>query len=352
MFDFLKRPRTPFTEERVCYLHIGPHKTASTSLQHALSENADRLAKIGLAYPSIPGPDGKLRRNHSPLSRRTYLRLEGPLDDAPAWAEFGDMIRDVKGSLLVSSEHFAILMRKRRWFDKVVGFFERHGFRVVVVVFVRDQPLWLNSWYTQHQKNLTSGRDFAAFSEQVLRRGYMNPWRILRHVLRNDAVALRPIAFEQAAKAGLAKSFLAAIGAPEGFSLDEPPKINPNFGVKGMYAAQEIMRRVETPVRTLPDYIAIYERFLALMRGRDWDRTPYVAIDQAQYRVLREAFREANESFAEAYLGAPWSELAPEREVTRCVFDFDAASPADRADVMEVVNEMTALIGSSPRADQ
>lgn len=350
MFDFFRRAPQPFARERICFLHIGPHKTASTSLQHALSENVDRLAAAGLVYPLGFCEDGRPRRNHTALARRTLLRLPGALEDAPVWSEFDALLARTSGSILLSSEHFAIVLKKRQAFRKVVGFFERHGFRVVLVAFVRDQPLWLNSWYTQHQKNLVSRAEFPAFAEHLFKRGHVDPWRFLGPALLEGRADIRPIAYERAVKRGLAKSFLAALGAPDGFQLEEPPRINPNFGIKGMFAAQEIMRRVEMPVRTLPDYIPLYQRFLALMRGRGWEDAPYIALDQAQYGEIRERFHEGNERFAQQYFETSWDELAPERTVERAVFDPVAAAPEDMADVTDVVDQMTALIAQSRRA--
>jgi len=348
ILDLLRR-KPPATAERVCYLHIGPHKTGSTSIQHALSASAKSLARLGLSYPTTLSPEGRRRRNHTPLARKTYLRLPGALRDAPVWAEFSALIEDTPGSIVVSSEHFAILLRRERWFERIIGFFEEHGFRVVVVAFVRDQPIWMNSWYTQDQKNFASRRSFAEFQAHVIKRGYMDPWAFLKLAMEHPAVTVRPISFERAVKHGLARSFLDAIGVPESFKLEEPPRINPNFGVKGMFAAQEIMRRVDVRIRSLPNYIDLYEHFLKLMEGRGWEAVPYVGLTEERCRAIRERFAPANEAFAQAYFGRSWAELCPERRYEPSVFDFEAASEADRADVLEVVEEMVARVQASPK---
>ncbi|MFL1874744.1 hypothetical protein ACIKT0_05905 [Hansschlegelia beijingensis] len=346
----LLRRKAPRTAERVCYLHIGPHKTGSTSIQHALYVNAKRLARLGLYYPTTLSPEGRRRRNHSPLARKTYLRLPGELRDAPAWSEFSALLEKTPGSIVVSSEHFAILLRRDRWFERIIGFFEEHGFRVVIVAFVRDQPIWMNSWYTQDQKNFASRRSFTEFEAHVIKRGYMDPWAFLKRAMDHPRITVRPISFERAVKQGLARSVLDVIGVPASFKLEEPPRINPNFGVKGMFAAQEIMRRVDVRIRSLPNYIDLYEHFLKLMEGRNWEAQPYVGLTQEGYRAIRERFAPANEAFAQAYFGVPWTELCPERRYEPSVFDFETASAADRADVLEVIEEMVARVQESPKA--
>ncbi|HEY0293044.1 MAG TPA: hypothetical protein VGC51_12065 [Hansschlegelia sp.] len=350
MFNLMRR--RPPTSERVCYLHIGPHKTGSTSIQHALFENAGRLAKIGLTYPTGWAAEGRRRRNHSSLARRTLLRLPGALKDAPVWSELDATLARTRGSIIVSSEHFAIMLRDAGWFDRIIGFFEDQGFRVVIVAFMRDQPIWLNSWYTQDQKNFASRRSFAGFRKLIYRRGYMDPSVFLKRAVDHPRVEVRPLSFERATKAGLVRSFLDAVDAPARFRIDEPPRINANFGAKGVFAAQEIMRRVEAPIRGRPDYTALYRHFLKLMVGRNWEATPYIGLSQDDFSAIRERFGAANEAFARDYFGVCWEELAPVRSYERCVFDFEAASEEDRADVMEVVDAMVSAVKSGSLAGE
>jgi hypothetical protein len=343
ILDFLRRPRPP--RDRVCYLHIGPHKTGTTAIQHALFDKSERLAKIGLSYPTIHDADGKLRRNHSPMARRTFLRLPGALRDAPLWRELDAAIATIEGSIVVSSEHFAILLRKPDWFDRIIGFFEDRGFRVVVVAFVRDQPAWLNSWYAQEQKSFASAVSLAGFSAHVLKRGYLDPWAILGRAIDHPRIEVRALSFERACAEGLVRSFLSAVGVPR-FRLREPTATNVNIGAKGVFAAQEIMRRLGGPLRGRPDYPRLYPRFLALLEGRGWEVTPYVGLGADEADAIRARFRPGNESFARAHLGAEWSAACPARPISRSVFDPTSASLAERAEVEAVVAEMVSAARS------
>jgi len=70
--------------KRVCYIHIGPHKTGTTSIQWFLKENRAELLKHGYLVPesgSIHGGHHQLHaaRRAYTRSRSTFGRLNGRL---------------------------------------------------------------------------------------------------------------------------------------------------------------------------------------------------------------------------------------------------------------------------------
>lgn len=334
---------------KVCYLHIGPHKTGTTSIQNALFTNADRLAEIGLHYPTLTAErgDGKQRRNHTPLGRPSVYRARY-LRNAPFWSELSQKIRQIDGSIIVSTEHFADVLREEGRYERVIRFFGNHGYKVVAVAYMRDQPGWLNSWYTQDQRNFVSRQTFGEFLDHAIEIGLVDPQAYLGRFIADPRVEVRVVAFEQAVKQGLVKSFLATIGAPADFEIPEPRASNPNLGVKGVWAAQEIMRRVDIRIRSLPNYSELYDRFRALMRGRNWEETAYIGVSPENEKRIRDHYRASNDAFARQWFGRDWATVCPPKPMTRREFDFEAASETDKSDVLEVVEEMVRLIESGP----
>lgn len=347
MNDMQSSP-TSAGSDRICFLHIGPHKTGTTSIQAALFLNAKRLEEIGYAYPTVTDvKSGKQRRSHTPLLRAASLRPDD-LRDSPMWREIETKIADLRGSIVISSEHFAEVLREERHYERIVAFFNRLGYRVVVVGYVRDQPSLLNSWYTQDQRNFASRMTFQEFRDYAIERGLLDPCAYFERAIEDPRVEVRVVSFEQTVKQGLARKFFDAIGVPADFEFPEPNASNANLGVKGVFAAQEIMRRVEGRIRSMPNYNDLYDSFRALMRDRDWAETAYVGLTPEDMTVVRDRYRESNEAFAQKWFGVSWTELAPEREVTERVFDFAAASEADKRDVMEVVDRMVELVKAGP----
>ena len=124
---------------RKLILHIGAHRTATTTLQKTLRKNFKILLKQGFLYPY--GVD-----RHEQLANRL---LRGKLSAAALAADLDRRAeadgRDVH-SIILSDED--ICMRR----DLSVLAPLKDHFEVVIVYFLRRQDLWLESWYLQNVK--------------------------------------------------------------------------------------------------------------------------------------------------------------------------------------------------------
>ncbi len=147
--------------KQTLFLHIGYHKTGTTTLQSLLDQNAGALRKIGVFYPDTVG-DGK----------RNYYRkhLQFFIDLKTAHAEKGDVGGVVQGmarvildsgapTAIVSDESFsgfppAIL-------DHLATL--RADFNVKVVAVLRRQDGFLQSFYQQSIRDYGETRDFPDF---------------------------------------------------------------------------------------------------------------------------------------------------------------------------------------------
>lgn len=90
-------------------LHVGPHKTGSTSIQSACAANRDRLRRDGVLYPSFPG--ATFVDSHSDAAFLLGGR-EREFDTwlLAAWRQAGAEGCDM---LLLSSEEFSVGLRQR-----------------------------------------------------------------------------------------------------------------------------------------------------------------------------------------------------------------------------------------------
>ena len=98
---------------RRLYLHIGSHKTGSTSIQQALSINARALAGQGLSFfrENRRRPGQQAAQAHSWLQFVTPGQLlpEGMRLADPA--EFAGRLAASEGDLIVSSENFSFFFQ-------------------------------------------------------------------------------------------------------------------------------------------------------------------------------------------------------------------------------------------------
>jgi len=106
-------------------VHVGPHKTGSTSVQRALGANRDRLEAAGVLYPPSL-PDAEFPGQHADLAG---LLAAGAVDRMHAWLAEAHATARARGcdTLLLSSENFRAptirreLVRMQRRYRRETG---------------------------------------------------------------------------------------------------------------------------------------------------------------------------------------------------------------------------------------
>jgi len=141
-------------------LHIGPHKTGTSSIQHAMRNNVANLEQQGFLTAS----DGENAASALPLPFQsetafnpTLRRKHKGWAEAVAWAELQwlDLEQAAKDrpdhTMILSSEHFSsladpspLIARMRRTFD-----------RITVIAYVRDP---VDLYVSSLQQNIRAGR--------------------------------------------------------------------------------------------------------------------------------------------------------------------------------------------------
>lgn len=121
------------------FLHIGSHRTATTSIQHFMFRNLDNLLKQGVFYPF------KVAR-HDNLMRKLFSERE-TVDNVASeiLSRVADKPHPVS-SVVLSDEDISM-----RPDPAVLAGFRDH-FDVKVIYSLRRQDLWLESWFFQNIK--------------------------------------------------------------------------------------------------------------------------------------------------------------------------------------------------------
>jgi hypothetical protein len=150
----IKEPRdTPPLKEGTRLLHIGPHKTGTTSLQNSIRANREEILRQGVYYGA---PEGRLASNRI---ARSLLRLpfKNP-DEVVGYEEWEDQVARVRAStakrVIVSGEEFSFCETKEiRTLLNDLGRDQVH-----VVVSVRPLAKVLPSqWQLDLRGSFTSG---------------------------------------------------------------------------------------------------------------------------------------------------------------------------------------------------
>ena len=322
----------------ICFIHVGPHKTGSSSIQHFVRTNEGALKRLGLWFAKLAASQSGQGKGHIDLAKAREVRADGSLEPgATLWKEIDRVAARAETDILLSSEMFCKALRDEDVLARFLAFFERRGYRVVIIAYVRDQPGWLNSWYVQSQKRLYDLQTFDAFEAAYAKLGRVDPGRYLRKYMGDPRFELVVVSFEQAIRTGLEADFIARCGIAPDAGLESVGLRNPNAGAKTVHAAQEIMRRAGSGLRDLDGYGRVYQAFKKRSIEHGWGATPYVAIDEPRYERIRARYAASNDQFARRFFGMSWEDLAPRRSYEPSVFDPRAASPAELAEIEAVV---------------
>lgn len=326
-----------------CYIHVGPHKTGSSSLKHFVRGNLETLRRYGLFFPMLRDDKGRPAANHMDLATSDEIKPNGALKArAKLWLEIEEVAGEGETDILLSSEMFCRSFAQEGRLDPILAYFERRGYRVVILAYIRDQPAWLNSWYVQSQKRFAALMSFDAFVDEAERRGRVEPSRYLAPFIDNPGCELEIIPFERAAKAGLEEDFIRRCGAPAEVELVRQTLRNPNAGAKSVFAAQEIMRRTGPDLQDLQGFVTVCQGFKQKYVDLGWEATPFVALTEENVARIRARYAESNEAFAQRFFGMSWGELCPAKPFSTSVFDPGQASWWERWKIDRLVRDTTA----------
>lgn len=214
---------------RSLWLHAGLHKTGTTSLQAFLKHERERLNAHGIR-PIRAGTSQRLDGHHNlawELTGDARRDLDaGTLDEAI------EEIAGFDGDAILSSEDFESLLHRPGKFAPLLADPRLRGWRVNVVVYVRNQAESLASLLAELPKHgLTPGDK--GWLEGLLRHGR---WPVRDWVFQFDVAALRrswpyrgvPLVlrnYHQLSRDSVIDDFM-ALAAPGFCWAGEPPRLN------------------------------------------------------------------------------------------------------------------------------
>jgi hypothetical protein len=325
-------------QDRTVFIHIGPPKTGSTSIQHFFRHNRIELLKYGLLIPTVQNEMGKSVNNHFPLVKGKELKHDGTIrQNAVMWSAIDKVVQEGSCNILLSSEIFSDVFMTTDRFHPIARYFLKNGYRVVVLAYIRDQPGWLNSWYVQNQKRLFDQNTFDEYIAKAMASGRADPRRYLKPFIDNPYCDLEVIPFEQACADGLELDFIRRLGIPSDAVLEPVGLKNPNAGAKTVFAAQQIMRELVTKVHHLDKYGEGYRFFKRFTIKLGWNETPYNGLTQDRVDYIRKSYRNGNNEFAKSVFKAKWADIVPEKQYVPSIFDYKAASIREQSEIDEVV---------------
>lgn len=298
---------------KTVFLHIGMHKTATTTIQESLRINEDTLADFGCAIPSS-GVTGQTHNNVA-FDIRGLSRFDpkkGGIDDL-----VDEMAKSTFDSFIVSAEALDYLESK-----EIAALREKLSqFDVRIIVFLRRQVEWLQSEWSELVKLRFYQHDFATLVDSKISRDrrlsyfeFLEPW--------SSAFGkenLRVVAFEKGGfrTGNVFLDFLEVCEVPADHDWQLASAVNVSPSIKTLEVIRKYVHHY-SGVLSSSALLGRCRRIVEYAERHDWNGVPLNLIDRTIYMAVQKRFQRTNDGVAEKYLDRErlFSEDFEDRPVT------------------------------------
>jgi hypothetical protein len=331
--------------KRVCYIHIGPHKTGTTAIQWFLKENRAELLKRGYFVPESENIHG----GHHPLVRQLCGQAV-PQHQRGTEARFARAIKDTFcEAVVISSEALDGLLVNRDCARQFFGRMEELNFEPKLVFFPRNQSQVMNSRYTEVTMALHRSESFETFVQAEIR----HPSFGYSHVIAladafNSKLIAKPFT-EETITRGVVPEFLRAIEIDPLPFQDMNVRRNQGPGPFSISVARDVLRLLGSQGRRLTWAQASRcgKKLTAYLDKKSWADSGYCGLTTALARHIETEWRPDNDAFAQKAWGGSWAEVFA-AEVGREFRpnDFEICPPgwAVTGRLRRAVREMKAMV--------
>jgi hypothetical protein len=202
--------------KRICYTHVGPHKTGNTSIQWFLQENRAELLAHGYF---VPESETKRGAHHALAEGLAGLDV-GEHREPLVVRSIAAIAETPARAIIISSEALEGLFRNRQ---KTAAFFNRiqePNLQPKLILFPRNQPQWINSSYCQTVKTFRRSDSFepGAFGFAQSPDARFSRWIQLAETHGAELIA-RPFNKETLHRGVVPDFFIASASPPHSFEI-------------------------------------------------------------------------------------------------------------------------------------
>jgi len=331
--------------KRVCYIHIGPHKTGTSSIQWFLKQNRAELLKYGYFVPE----SGTNHGAHHAIARK-LCGQELRSHEQSAAAEFARALDETPSeAVVISSEALEGLLRNRDYAKTLFARIGELSLEPKLVLFPRNQSQRINSSYSSAVKTFRRSEPFESFVQGATQ-GF-----VFRHTplieladAHNAELIARPFTRKAVAR-GVVSEFLQAIGLDPSEFRDTNVRRNEAAGPFTVDVARGVMRLINGTGKQL--------KWLQAMRCKTklaaylWEEgladAGYCGLTTALARQIETELRPDNDAFAQRVWGRPWAEIFAAdigREFTPNDFEICRPDESTERRLRRAIREMTAIV--------
>ena len=291
---------------RVCYIHIGPHKTGTKSIQWFLKENRAELLKQGCFVPE----SGTIHGGHDAIVRQ-LCGQDVPDHQRSAAAKFARALDETSADkIVISSEPLAGLLRS----DYAKAFFHRIeelNLEPRLVLFARNQSQSINSRYAEVVRGSRRSEPFQVFAQEITQRPILrySLWIELADAFHAELVP-RPFTTETISD-GIVREFLRTIGIDLSQFPDTNVRRNEAPGPFTVSVARHVLRSIGRPGKQLTWLQAerCKTRLARYLGEKGLADAGYCGLTTALAQHIESELQSDNDVFSKRVWGRPWAEI-------------------------------------------
>jgi hypothetical protein len=331
--------------KRVCYIHVGPHKTGTSSIQWFLKDNRDELLKHGYFVPESGANHGAHHalarklcgqdlRTHQQLAAANFVRA---LDETPCKA------------VIISSEALGGLLRHREYAKAFFTRIRELNLEPKLVLFARNQPQRINSSYSSVVKTFRRCEPFEAFVEGATRGSVFRHTPLIELADSHNAELIVRSFTRKTIVHGVVPEFLQAIGLDPSQFRDTNVRRNEAAGPFTISVARGVLRSINGTGKQLKWLQAVRckTKLAAYLEERGLADAGYCGLTTGMARQIETELRPDNDAFAQRVWGRPWAEIFAAdigQEFTSNDFEICRPDESTERRLERAIQEMTAIV--------
>ncbi len=297
----------PGMQNRVCYIHVGPHKTGTTSIQWCLQENREELLKHGYFVPESETKRGA----HHALAEKLCGLDVGEHRERLVTKSIRALVEAPSEAIIISSEALEGILESRRHADVFFSRIEELNLKPKLILFPRNQPQWINSAYSSSVKSFRRSDSFQSCALRFAQSFAANfsRWPELAGAYGAELIA-RPFTKEIVAR-GVIPEFLRSIGINSSQFREGDVRRNEAVGPFTVSVARDVLRSIgETDKRlTWLQAKQCKTKLAAYLSEKRLADAGYCGLTTTLARHIEQQLRSDNDAFAQRAWGKSWADV-------------------------------------------
>ena len=290
-------------------IHAGTHKTASTYIQSRLYKNKEILQRHNI-------------RLLTPENSRTGLYKE-----FASWVKFKNypaIEQDLKriehddSHVIISAEHFTQSIIDISCINDFKEILNRKGYELQVIIFLRDQPDYINSIYVQEVRRLYHTRNVPGFERRCRenRSHWFDYYSMFSHLINEKTIKTKFLPYcSSFGDPFLRFIYSLDLDLPYNIEWEQASIFNDQPGIKGVWLALQAGREIQrlgVNLRRL-DKISDFNRSNFIRKysvPRGWSQDRFYGLKPHKAKRIKNFYKKNNDIFAKKVWGRDsWSDV-------------------------------------------